>query len=26
LAKEHDCPLLLVGDDFAKTDVKAAIG
>lgn len=25
LAKEHDCPLLYVGDDFAKTDVKAAI-
>ena len=22
LAKEHDCPLLYVGDDFAKTDVK----
>ena len=26
LAKEHDCPLLYVGDDFAKTDVKPAIG
>ena len=26
LAKEHDCPLLFVGDDFAKTDVKAATG
>ena len=26
LAKEHDCPLLFVGDDFAKTDVKATIG
>lgn len=25
LAKEHDCPLLFVGDDFAKTDVKPAI-
>ena len=25
LAKEHDCPLLFVGDDFAKTDLKAAI-
>jgi ribonuclease VapC len=22
LAREHDCPLLYVGDDFAKTDVK----
>ena len=22
LAKEHDCPLLYVGDDFAKTDIK----
>jgi ribonuclease VapC len=22
LAREHDCPLLSVGDDFAKTDVK----
>jgi ribonuclease VapC len=21
LAKEHDCPLLFVGEDFAKTDV-----
>ncbi len=25
LAKEHDCPLLFVGDDFALTDVKAAL-
>ena len=25
LAKEHDCPLLFVGDDFAKTDVKAGL-
>jgi ribonuclease VapC len=25
LAKEHDCPLLFVGNDFAKTDVKAAL-
>jgi len=25
LAKEHDCPLLFVGEDFAKTDVKAAL-
>jgi ribonuclease VapC len=22
LAREHDCPLLYVGDDFAKTDIK----
>lgn len=26
LAIEHDCPLLFVGEDFAKTDVEAAIG
>jgi ribonuclease VapC len=26
LAKEHDCPLLFVGNDFAQTDVKRAIG
>lgn len=25
LAKEHDCPLLFVGDDFSKTDVKPAL-
>lgn len=25
LAKELDCPLLFVGDDFAKTDVKVAL-
>jgi ribonuclease VapC len=25
LAKEHSCPLLFVGDDFAKTDVKRAM-
>lgn len=25
-AKEHDCPLLFVGNDFAKTDVAKAIG
>lgn len=25
LAKEHDCPLLFVGNDFARTDVKRAI-
>ena len=24
LAKEHDCPLLFVGDDFSLTDVKPA--
>jgi ribonuclease VapC len=24
VAKEHDCPLLFVGDDFARTDVAAA--
>jgi ribonuclease VapC len=26
LAAEHDCPLLFVGDDFAKTDVRPALG
>ncbi|AOH85645.1 twitching motility protein PilT [Sphingomonas panacis] len=25
VAKEHDCPLLFVGDDFAKTDIERAI-
>jgi len=25
LAKEHDCALLFVGDDFAATDVKGAL-
>lgn len=25
LAKELDCPLLFVGDDFPKTDVKVAL-
>ena len=25
LAKEHDCPLLFVGDDFGRTDVKRAL-
>ena len=25
LAREHDCPLLYVGGDFAKTDVKTDI-
>ncbi|WJR65521.1 type II toxin-antitoxin system VapC family toxin [Neorhizobium sp. CSC1952] len=24
-AKEFDCPLLYVGDDFARTDIKSAI-
>lgn len=24
VAKQHDCPLLFVGDDFAKTDLTAA--
>lgn len=26
LAKAYDCPLLYVGDDFAKTDVISALG
>ena len=25
VAKEHDCPLLYVGDDFMKTDVKRVL-
>ena len=25
LAKERDCPLLYVGEDFAQTDVKSAL-
>jgi ribonuclease VapC len=25
VAKEHACPLLFVGNDFAKTDIKQAI-
>lgn len=25
VAKEHDCPLLYVGDDFARTDVRRAV-
>jgi ribonuclease VapC len=25
VAKEHDCPLLYVGDDFARTDVKSVM-
>jgi ribonuclease VapC len=26
VAKEHDCPLLFVGEDFARTDVANALG
>lgn len=26
LAREHDCPLLFVGEDFSKTDVESALG
>lgn len=26
LAKEHDCPLLFVGDDFSRTDIASALG
>lgn len=26
VAKDHDCPLLYVGDDFARTDVRSAFG
>ena len=26
VAKEHDCPLLYVGGDFARTDVKGVLG
>jgi ribonuclease VapC len=26
LAKEHDCPLLFIGDDFTRTDLKPARG
>lgn len=26
LAKEHACPLLYVADDFARTDIEAALG
>jgi len=26
LAKEHDCPLLFVGKDFALTDIVSALG
>ena len=25
VAKEHDCPLLYIGDDFAQTDVASAL-
>lgn len=25
VAKEHDCPLLYVGDDFARTDIKRVL-
>ncbi|SNS69017.1 ribonuclease VapC [Sphingomonas laterariae] len=25
VAKEHDCPLLYVGNDFSKTDIEGAI-
>ena len=25
LANEHGCPLLYVGDDFAKTDIRSAL-
>jgi len=25
LAKEHSCPLLFVGDDFSKTDIKSVL-
>jgi ribonuclease VapC len=25
LAKEHECPLLFVGNDFAQTDVQSAL-
>ena len=26
LAKEHDCPLLYVGEDFSQTDIESALG
>jgi len=25
LAREHSCPLLFVGDDFSKTDIKSVL-
>lgn len=26
VAKEHDCPLLYVGEDFSRTDIEGALG
>lgn len=26
VAKEHDCPLLYVGEDFSQTDIEGALG
>ncbi|MDK2761415.1 MAG: type II toxin-antitoxin system VapC family toxin [Sphingopyxis sp.] len=26
VAKEHDCPLLFVGEDFSRTDIEGALG
>lgn len=26
VAQRYDCPLLYVGDDFSKTDIKSALG
>jgi ribonuclease VapC len=25
VAKQHECPLLFVGDDFSRTDIKSAL-
>ena len=25
VAKQNDCPLLFIGDDFAKTDLRSAL-
>lgn len=25
IAKQHDCPLLFIGDDFSKTDIESVI-
>ena len=25
LARSHNCPLLFIGNDFAKTDIRSAI-
>ena len=25
VAKEHDCPLLYVGEDFSRTDIRGAV-